>query len=250
MKKTFKIFFLLNFIFILIYPLPPIFSAEIQIVNVSGDVKFRRGVEENWHIAQKDILLEDIDSIWTGEDGKVVLQLRDNHKFTLENNSMLDIADLRNIAEEDLFLILMKQKIKKIDNSKGKMHLQVGTVSVVHGSSMDSSGVYIQTDTLNQQEAVKNGIRALFQQQFYTNTIVKVQQYFNYFVVFRDCGELDYYVGKSFEMLNQFGQAIDAYEVSAEKNENENCPDQDWGKLATTRLQQLNKQHQQSTNKE
>jgi hypothetical protein len=250
MKNAFKIFFILNFVFILIYPLPPIFSAEIQIVNLSGDVKFRRGVEENWHIAQKDILLEDIDSIWTGEDGKVVLQLKDNHKFTLEQNSLLDIADLRDIAEEDLFLILMKQKIKKIDNGKEKMQLQIGTVSVVHGTSMDSSGVYIQTDTLNQQEAIKNGIRALFQQQFYTNTIVKIQQYFNYFVVFRDCGELDYYVGKSFEMLNQFGQAIDAYEVSVEKNKNENCPNQAWGELSTTRLEQLKNMHQQTNIKE
>jgi hypothetical protein len=250
MKKTLKIYLSLSFVLLVLYPVSTLIAAEIKIVSLSGDVKFRRGVEENWHVAQKDILLEEIDTIWTGEDGKVVLQLRDNRRFTLEKNSLLDIADLRDIKEKDLFLILMNQKIKKIDTSKEKMPIQIGTVSVVHGSSMDSSQVYITTDTLNQQEAVKNGIRALFAQEFYANTIVKVKQYFNYFTLFRDCGELDYYVGRSFEILNQFGQAIDAYEVSISKNKNDNCPERDWGKLATARLQQLKKQNKPTNNKE
>jgi translation initiation factor 2 beta subunit (eIF-2beta)/eIF-5 len=241
MNKVIRKFFLSNFILILCCLIPPIYSAEIQIVDISGDVKFRRGVEENWHIAQKDVLLEEIDSIWTGEDGQAVLQLNDNRQFTLEQNSLLDIADLRNIKQEDLFIILMKQKIRKIDNGEQKIQLQIGTVSVVHGSSEDSSRMYIETDTLQHQEAVKNGIRALFNQQFYANTIVKIQQYFNYFVVLSDCGEMDYYVGKSFEMLNQFGQAIDAYETSIAKNKNENCPHQKWGKLSATRIEQIKK---------
>jgi hypothetical protein len=250
MKKTFRIYFPFSLVLLVLYPVAATIAAEIQIVNLSGDVKFRRGVEENWHVAQKDVLLEEIDTIWTGEDGKVVLQLRDNRQFTLGENSMLDIADLRNIKEEDLFLILMNQKIKKIDTSKEKMPLQIGTVSVVHGSSKDSSQVYLKTDTLNQQEAVKNGIRALFAQEFYANTIVKVKQYFNYFAMLQDCGELDYYVGRSFEMLNQFGQAIDAYEISITKNKNDSCPEQDWGKMATARLQELKKQNKQTSNKE
>jgi hypothetical protein len=250
MSKSLRINLFLNFTLILFFLCSAVFADEIQIIKVDGDVKFRRGVEENWYIAEKDILLEDIDSIWTGEDGTVILRLQNNRQFMLEENSMLDMADLRTIAKEDLFLILMRQKIKKIDNSGGKIPLEIGTVSVVHGSSKDSSQTGIETDTLYQQGAIENGIRALFQQEFYANTIVKVQQFFNYFSLFRDCGELDYYVGRSFEMLNQFGQAMDAYEISVTKSNNETCPDPHWGNLSANRLEQLKKQDLSKKEKE
>jgi hypothetical protein len=66
----------------------------------------------------------------------------------------------------------------------------------------------------------------------------------------RDCGELDYYVGRSFEMLNHFGQAMEAYEFSVTKSKNEACPDQNWGELSANRLEQLKKQDLSKKEKE
>jgi hypothetical protein len=241
---------LMTFLIILTIPPLNLLAETAWIIEISGDVKFRRGVEENWNVASKDILLEDIDSIWTGEDGKVTLRLSDNRQFSMSQNAMLDITDLRIIPEDDLFLILMKEKIKKIDNSKGKIPLEIGTVSVVHGASKDSSGLYIETDTLDQQKAVKNGIRALFLQEFYANTIVKVQQFYHYFSLGNECGELHFYVGRSFEMLNQFGQAMEAYEISIEKSKSANCPDPHWGELSGIRLEQLKKRYKTIKDKE
>ena len=91
------------------------FAANARIVEMSGEVKVRLGVDENWQPAQLNLLLEDIDTIWTGEDGITVLELNNGQKFQLSANSMLDIADLQKIDEQELFLRLMKMKLGKLE---------------------------------------------------------------------------------------------------------------------------------------
>ena len=63
--------------------------------------------------------------------------------------------------------------------------------------------------------------------------------------MYKDCGELHYYLGRSFEILNQSGQAMEAYEASIEKSKNGNCQDLSWIELSVMRLEQLKKQHKQ-----
>lgn len=195
-----------------------------KVIKISGDVKVRKGLEEDWQPATVRILLEDIDTILTGVDGVVVLQTTEGSSFELGNNSILDISDLRKISEKELFLYLMSKKVQKIEPHNGKRPLRIGKVSVVHGESKvtsknvaDSS---LKSDFLLQE---KNGALALHEQKLYPNSIIKYHKILERYSTNKDCGEIHFYLGKSFEALNQIGQAVDAYEQALHQLQQPNC---------------------------
>jgi hypothetical protein len=213
---------------------------------MSGEVKVRLGVDEKWQPAQLDLLLEDIDTIWTGEDGSTVLELDNGQKFRLSANSMLDIIDLKELDQQELFLILMKMKLGKVEVKNDKTPLQLGTVSLVHGTSKDSSTLPLQTSAPELQEAMKNGIRDLYKQSFYPNTILKIEKFYAQHPDIRDCGELQYYLGHSFETIGQPGQAKDAYSRVVQ-GKNEECGQNNWSQMASQgleRIKHLKTEHQ------
>jgi hypothetical protein len=187
--------------------------AGAKIIRISGDVKVRRGVEETWQPASIGMLLEDIDTILAGSDGEVILETLDGTTFKLSKNSVLDISDLRKITEKELFLYLMSKKVQRIEPREGKTKLRIGNVSVVHGESKTKpeSAVSDELETgFWIQE--KNGAKALYEQKFYPNSIIKYHKILDKYNTIEDRGEIHFYLGKSFEVLNQNGQAIDAYQ--------------------------------------
>ena len=87
----------------------------------------RRGLEETWKTASREMMLKDIDTIRVGENAEVVLELSDNATFTLGSNSILDIGDLRRITKREMFLYIMALKIEKIDRPKKDDKIQAET---------------------------------------------------------------------------------------------------------------------------
>jgi len=64
----------------------------------------------------------------------------------------------------------------------------------------------------------------LYIHKYYTNTIVKLHQIMSRFPDHDDCGEVYFYLGKSFEQISETGQAVDAYKESI-MSSNPGCPD-------------------------
>ena len=224
-------------------------SIDSKIIEISGEVKVRLGVDENWQPAQLSLLLEDIDSIWTGEDGSTVLELDSGQKFRLSANSMLDIADLKELDQQQLFLILMKMKLGKIEIKNEKTPLRLGTVSVVHGASQDSNALPISPAALELQEPMRNGIRDLYNQSYYPNTILKIEKFYHQYNQVQDCGELQYYLGHSFESIGQPGQAEDAYAKVVQVKQEE-CLQNEWAEMANQGMERIKKLNQNSSEKQ
>lgn len=199
-------------------------NAGVKVVQISGIVKVRPGVEEKWHRAETGQILEEIDTIMTGENGRVVLQLQNGKKFTLYPNAMVDILDLRTITEKELFLFLMSKKVERIEPRKEKTRLKVGNVSVVHGESKSVQNTdESASDESERRSKEQNGAKALYRQEFYPNTIVKLHKILDKYPDIKDCGETYFYLGKSFEALKKPGQALDAYEQAVERHEAQQC---------------------------
>jgi len=212
--------------------------AGAKIIEVSGSVKVRRGVEESWLPASVGMLLENIDTILTGTDGVVVLETSASRNFKLGNNAVVDISELREITEKELFLFLMSKKVQKIEPRQGKTPLRIGNVSVVHGESkakLEESTTEFSQSNLWVQE--KNGARALFEQEFYTNSIIKYHKIIDNYDAVKDYGEIHFYLGKSFEAMNQTGQAIDAYQEAINRCQKQGC-DTDNAKRRLTEARQ------------
>ena len=75
--------------------------AGAKIIEISGSVKVRRGLEEVWQNATVGMLLEDIDTILTGLNSEVVLETADMTEFRLRESSVLDVSDLRKITKQE-----------------------------------------------------------------------------------------------------------------------------------------------------
>jgi len=195
----------------------------VKIKKISGDIRVRHGLEENWLPASRGMTLEYIDSIFALE-GEVVLETEDGSTFRLGSNSILDISDLRRITKKELFLYLMSEKVGKIPQREEKTKLRIGNVSVVHGESKSKSRT-IKSNSIEQKWRQElNGAKAMFDQEFYTNTVVKLHKIRKNYSTINDFGELHFYLGKTFEELDEDGQALDVYQIALDQSRDCDLP--------------------------
>jgi len=221
-------------------------KADVKIVEVKGDVRVRFGIEESWHKAQIGSILKNIDSILSGENGRIVLELENGTHFKLGSNAILDIADIREIQQRELFMYLMSQKIDKLETKDDNTPVKVGNVSIVHGDSKQENST---VNSISEQEdwylLEINGALALYDHNFYPNTIIKFLKIQNKYDSIRDKGQIEYHIGKSFEALKDQGQAKDAYKRALDEYKSTRDPssnEQVWVADARNALNRLNQE--------
>jgi TolA-binding protein len=221
-------------------------QADVTIIEAKGKIMVRFGIEESWQKAQIGSTLKDIDSILSGEDGRVTLQLVDGSRFDLGSNAVLDIADIREIQQRELFMYLMSQKIDKLETPNDNPQMQVGNVSIIHGAAKQVKKT-AENDTAREDwyPYEINGALALYNHNYFPNTIIKFIKIQNKYNSDRDNGKIDYYIGKSFEALNDMAQARDAYQRALDKYKKSNdSPSQEhaWVSEARLSLERLNQE--------
>ena len=178
------------------------------------------GRDEGWQRAGVGMLLEDIDSILSGEVSRVVLELPEGVVFTLGGNAVIDIGDLRKITERDLFLYLTSQKINRIERSGKESKIHIENVSVVRGEKKMStlSEVYSKASS-HMRELETNGAKALYSQGFYPNTIIKLYKIIEKYPDAEDDGKIQLFLGQSFEKVDEPGRALEAYQKVLKQGE-------------------------------
>jgi len=203
-------------------------GIRAKISAFKGEVKIRRGVEETWLLAKKEMILEEIDTILTGEGAEVTIEIEGVGSFILGGRAVIDISDFRAISEKELFLFLMSNKIKKIEPTGDRTKLRIGNVSVIHGEQKADDSTEAGAAISAERWILEfNGATSLYQQKYYTNTIVKLIKIISNNTDVQDCGKIHFYLGKSFEAINQKGQAIDAYELVIQRSQEQNCAEAD-----------------------
>ncbi len=217
-KFTFVLIFLASLSLVQSSP-----AVEAQIVRMSGEVLVRRGVEETWRPVSLGIFIKDIDTILTGEKGEVVLNLAEGTTFVLGPNSILDISDLQQISERQLFLYLIKEKVNRVEKHTRKTELRLGKVSVVHGEKRDVSTASPAISPASWTPVI-NGALALYRQEYYPNAVIKLNKILDAGLPEERGCEVHFYLGRSFEAVHNPGQAIDAYQTVVDQcKEDENA---------------------------
>ncbi len=190
--------------------------ADILVQKMQGDVKVRQGLDETWQKAKNKMLLKNVDTILTGENSEVVLFIAEGMTFTLGSQSILDIGDLREITERELFLFLTSQKIRDIEHQPGsKVHIQ--NVSVVRAQDKQQSTNNSMELNSGMWQYEVNGARALHHQMFYPNAVMKMMHILKKYAHFDDRGIVQLYLGQSFEAMNQSGRALEAYQKAVKQ---------------------------------
>ena len=230
----------LSIVFVLIFAcFTAAWGMEAKIVRLSGEVKIRRGIEEVWHPAAVEMILKEIDTITTGEGGEVLLQIDEGPTFRLGANAILDIADLKKITEQELFLYLTRQKVDQLKPGKGRRPLRTGNVSAVHGEDKSADQTKPEHTGIPWTPET-NGAKALLEQAYYTNAILKLHKIAQRYPAIEKCREFHCSLGQAFEALNEPGQAIDAYETALAAENNGDCSESDdWEQAAQEGLKRL-----------
>ena len=117
----------------------------------------------------------------------------------------------------------MSEKVGKIPAEREKTKLLIGNISVVHGESKAKNEAQpdpAQNRTWRQEF---NGAKALYEQKFYPNAVVKLHKIRSKYAKINDCGKINFLIGKSLTQLNEPGQAVDAYQLAIEQSKN--CTD-------------------------
>ena len=175
----------------------------------------RLGLDEEWKKAQVGTILKDVDTILSGENSQVVLSRDDSLNFVLGSNSILDIADLRKIQERELFLFLMTQKVDQIDAQDTSTKIRVGNVSVVHGESKKDENTHdLSESDIDWYTYEINGADTLIEHTLYPNAIIKLHQIKNRYSEEKDQGFTNFRIGRSFEAMQNNGQAMDNYQMA------------------------------------
>jgi hypothetical protein len=190
-------------------------DGEVKITHLKGDVRIRVGLDEDWQKARIGMILKNLDTIYSGENSSVILLNQDGQKFTLQAHSILDISDLREIQERELFLFLMTQKVDQIDIKDTGTKIRVGNVSVVHGESKkDAITTDLSDSNIDWYTFEMNGAKALIAHTYYPNAIIKLHQIRNRYSEERDQGFASYQIGSTFEAMDNIGQAMDNYQTA------------------------------------
>lgn len=189
-------------------------QGATTILEVEGQVRVRRGLEENWNDAHVGDTLHDLDTILS-EEGRVVIKMQDGSTFTMDSYSILDIGDLRSISRQEMFLFIMSQKVQKMPQRKNsKLHVE--NVSSVHGEKKSLESAQQTPAETPKWKLEFNAARAMYDQDYFPNTIIKLHKIINRYSTSDDCGLVSLYLGKSFEALDETGQAIDNYQKALE----------------------------------
>ena len=187
-----------------------------RIDRISGDAQVRYGLSEAWNPAVAGIVLREIDTILTGETGSVTLILEDGREFVLGPNCILDIGDLRQIVEDELFLFLMSEKVSTLPRATEKRKIRIGNVSSPHAGKIDIDSSAVNSDSAaagSWFEREVNGARALYDQAYYSNAVIKMHKLIQKYSPLRDCSQVYIYMARAFEFLKMPGQAADTYQA-------------------------------------
>lgn len=199
-------------------------GSFITIKSISGDVKVRRSMDEHWNRAGKNMRLKKVDTILTSEASSVTLELADGRLFKLGGNAILDISDLRKISERELFLHIMSKKIGGIKApSSPSPPIRLKNVSAVRAENRDKDTALRPKDPKQKWTRESNGARALYEQEYYPNTILKLHRVLIQFPRARKCSEIYYLLGRSFEKLGQPGRAKEAYRTVLQNESTDSC---------------------------
>lgn len=191
-------------------------AANMTVKMIEGYAEVRRGVSEEWKALAVGDILKPEDTIRTGENAEVKIQVAENDFFMLYSYSVLDIADIRQLTKNDLLLKLSMEHIRSVPNSKP--NIKSPSTTIMHGENKATAAV----KSSNTQKEISadigtmrlEGARALFLQKYYSSAIISIK------TTIRKFGLRDPFVAlqlaaQSFERLGLIQHAIDEYIASS-----------------------------------
>lgn len=185
-------------------------SAQINIVAIKGEVKIRKGVSDEWQLANLSTKLSLEDAISIGPKASATLNINQK-KITLPEQTIVEIADLRELNKDELLLKLAMDRILAVPPQERKNDLMPAQSVVIHGEK--KSDVTTQRIQTNKETAIKtlNGARFLFDNKFYGTCALRIKEVLRLFPNLPEKNEYKIMTAIALRKIGLYNEALNEF---------------------------------------
>jgi len=193
----------------------------ITVQNVQGEVRVRHGVTEEWTPVAAGASLKPDDSMRTGERGGAVLIIAapdastPPRRFALPPEVIVDMADVRDLSQEELMLKLTMEKVRASSYQWKEEELKIPNAGVVHGNDRGAAADLTE-NRLETGRLQLNGTRVLFENGFTSTGILKALEVFRLYPSLAASFDNRLMVAEAMERANLRGEALNEYAAMTE----------------------------------
>jgi len=184
-------------------------AGEITVNHVKGTAEVRRGVSEAWTKLKAGVTLGPESTIKTGKNSALTILVQDR-KVIVPERTMMDLADLREMSQEELMLKLAEADVRVAPSRNGSDEMVIPNTTVVHGRNMA-----LQEITASNQKEFRDmevrGTTLLYKYGFYPTCILKAKQMLVYYPELKSQFEYRWMIAQALEKVRLPGEALSEY---------------------------------------
>jgi len=191
-------------------------AGGITVQHVQGEVSVRHGVTEEWMPVTPGSALKPDDSMRTGTKGAAVLIVAapdasaPPKRVTLPPEVIVDLADVRELSQEELMLKLTMEKVRASSYQWKDDDLRIPNAGVVHGNDRESEPAHT-TGRVETGKMQLNGTRVLFENGYTSTGILKALEVFRLYPPLAASFENRMMVAEAMERASLRGEALNEY---------------------------------------
>jgi hypothetical protein len=184
-------------------------AGEITVKRVKGTAEVRHGVSEAWTKLKAGTSLGPESSIKTGKNSSLTMLVGDRRVIVPER-TMMDLADLREMSQEELLLKLAEADVRVAPSRDGSDETTIPNTTVVHGRNMAVPEI-TTNNQIDIREMEVRGTKLLYNYGFYPTCILKAKQTMLYYPELKSRFEFRSMIGQALEKMGLNGEALSEY---------------------------------------
>ncbi len=186
-------------------------AEEFVVKGLKGKAKVRHGVLETWTSVSVGDTLKPEDTILTDRGSTLVIVKPEGARFSIPESTMLDIADLRNLTQDELLLRLAMENIQSVPSQKRSNDLTVPNTTIIHGNDLSKDAEALKLPRTEVGSLQMNGVEVLYNNSLYASGILKSKALMRLFPEARDEFAFRLQLAKAFEQVNLYDEALTEY---------------------------------------
>ncbi|MBU1422632.1 MAG: hypothetical protein KKG06_05535 [Bacteroidetes bacterium] len=183
-------------------------SAQLKVLTTKGDVKVRYGVSEEWKQLKAGDQINLADAIRTSSKSSAVIQIDNQKKIALNEKTIVEMADLRYLSQEELLLKLAMERILSVPPQDRDNDLIPARTTIIHGEKKSKVQLPIPNDIAMMQ---LNGAKLLYDNNFYGTCVIRIKEVLRLNQNLSDVVNYKLVTANSLEKSNLFEEALNEY---------------------------------------
>jgi hypothetical protein len=130
--------------------------------------------------------------------------------LSIPEQVILDLADLREMSQEELLLKLAMETIRSLPLKKSHDDLEIPTTTTIHGKNVTSEA-QIETTITESDKFRLNGVKVLYQNKYYAGCVLRAKEIFRLLPSLANLFEIRFLVAQALEAMKLKGEALSEY---------------------------------------